>query len=68
MSSDSEPIIHSQLSQVVEDLGKYFNIRSKSAFINILIDLKENAGTRPANTFSEQLENLNDKPPSHRLG
>ena len=34
-----------EVAKAIDALGRYFNIRSKSAFVNLLIELKDSSAT-----------------------
>lgn len=61
MSSDK--ITKSSLRESIESIGKYYGVRSKSAFIDLLIDLENNQ-----NIDEQKLLELLEKHPSHELG
>ena len=63
MAEDKE---HSALQAVLKELGNFYNIRNKSDFIDKLIDL--NLETEKPKTIAAQLDALQKKSPSHKLG
>lgn len=64
----AEPKTGTKLNQAVEDLGRYFNVRSKSAFVNMLIDMQDSPSVANASETASALQRLMDKPPEHKVG
>jgi len=64
----AEPKTTTKLNQAVEDLGRYFNVRSKSAFVNMLIDMEESPSVANASETADALNRLLEKPPEHKIG
>ena len=60
---------YSALAVVIQELGRYYNVRSKSDFINKLIDLNTNQPAEgPPQTIAAQVKALQESPPEHALG
>jgi len=57
-----------EVAKAIDALGRYFNIRSKSAFVNLLIELKDSSATDEDTTMEQQLAALAKKPPEHKIG
>jgi hypothetical protein len=63
----SDPRRHTRLATVIAELGRYFGIRSKSSFINVLIS-KVDDPDDTTQQMAEKVQALADKPPKHKMG
>ena len=57
-----------KINEAIDALGRYYNVRSKSAFLDLLIDLEESKPVSENTDLAARLEAAQDKPPEHKIG